>query len=72
MGLGMNTEPAQGTEGKATTKRPAKDSDKLHHAPTLLTIELCVIHPPAQFGFPAADAPQKKFNSRLVVPTLCK
>jgi len=31
---------------------------------------VCVMHPPSQTGFPAPDSRQKKFNSRLVVPSL--
>jgi len=35
----------------------------------LIIKRLTVVQPPPQSGFPAPDTGQKKFNSRLVVPT---
>jgi hypothetical protein len=34
-----------------------------------MPLRLVLIHPPPQPGFPAPDASDKKFNSRLVAPT---
>jgi hypothetical protein len=42
----------------------------LHHAATSLASRLSVIHPSPHDGVPTAQTGQKKFNSRLVAPTL--
>jgi len=40
------------------------------YATTSILLRFTLIHPPPQAGVPASNAPEKKFNSRLVAPTI--
>ncbi len=55
--------PNCATVGGTVSRSESRDTKSI-------CVRLSVIHSPPQAGFPASNAPEKKFNSRPVLPTV--